>query len=234
MSISELNKFFPHDNSKNNSIKPNLTEYLKKLKPSTSKYRLEEGQKVFDYERDTILPKIEVSQIVLQSTYSIAGGDTGKRFLETSGAGPCVVATLYDPATKTGMMVHFDSRSNVAAALKEMKKQLNGDSNIWQMRIIGGYKSDSSSINIIEEIRNTANISKIPIIEEDILEDGSVRKDVNIVLDTENGYLFDLSEDAANRYSQSQKETIALRFDELLEDQSAVMGEVKFIKDILD
>jgi hypothetical protein len=232
--ISELIGLVGNGSLKNNTEKPNIARYFDSLKPSTTQYRIKDGQKDYDYKRDTLLPRIEDSQIVLQSTYSKAGGDTGIRFLETSGAGPCVVATLYDTVSKTGLMVHFDSRSNIAVAIKEMKKQLNGDSSKWQMRIIGGYLSEKSSISIVEEIRNSANYSKIPIIEEDILKNGSLRRDVNIVLDTETGNLYDLPEDAMNRYSQTQKETLGLRLEELLTDQRVAMGEVKFIQNILD
>lgn len=227
-----LNKLERQPQEKN--IQNKISISLDMFKPTTIKYRIDDGQIDYDYQRETVLPSLQDTQIVLQSTYSKAGGDTGKRFLESSGAGPCVIATLYDQESKTGFMVHFDSRSNVTAALKEMKKHLGENPDKWHMRIIGGYRSEESSRRIVGEIRNSAAFSKIILVEEDILEDGYMRKSVNVVLDTESGQLFDLPLEENKRFSESQIEQLKKRIDDIMNHPRVRLGEVKFIQNILE
>jgi len=203
------------------------------LKPKKTKYRIEQGVRNENYQREVLAPPIEDSRIVLQSTYSVAGGESGKRFIESSGAGPCVIATLYDASTKTGTMVHLDSRSNVITAVKNMKNKLASESSDYQFRIVGGLETNDSSRRIVEELRNSASAFNFPIVEEDILENGSVRKSVSVVLDSDTGKLYDLPADENSRFSQEQREKMGETIRTIATDQMVALGQVKFIEDVV-
>lgn len=199
--------------------------------PQRIKYRIINGRKVEDYRRNIFSSKVGDTEIVLQSTYSLAGKGLDKRFLATFGVGSCVVATLYDSSSKTGTMVHFDNRSNVIAAMKEIKKRLGGNPQDWQLRIVGGYRIDESSKAIVKNLRREAAFSKIPIMEEDILE-GFQRGDIAVALDTETGELLDLSTNYTDSFTQKQKDAIGKKLGQIVSDPMIAIGKVEFLPNL--
>lgn len=204
------------------------------LKPTTTHYKISEGRRERYYAREVLAPQSENTRPVLQSTYSVANGETGKRFLATSGAGPCVIATLHDQSTNTGIMTHFDSRSLVSVAMRDIAKQLGKmDLHKYNMRIIGGYQSDESSQSIVQQLRGFARFKNIQIIEEDVLQAAEVRKSANVVLDTMTGELYDLPDDyLKTSLSEEQRQKIAQRQTEIMNDPLVAIGGVKYIGDL--
>lgn len=201
--------------------------------PYKTKWRIMNGQRVVDYKRDILSPEVDDSEVVLQSTYSLAGKDFGKRYLVTFGAGPCVVATLYDPSSKTGAMVHFDNRSNVIVAMREIEKRLGGNPQDWQLRIVGGHKKNESSGEIIKDLRSKAAFSKIHITEEDILEEAALRKDISVALDTQTGELLDLPTNYTDNFTQEQKDTMGKKLGQIVSDPMISIGKVEFVPNLL-
>lgn len=212
-------------------------DFLKKLTeittPQQTKYKIINGRKLEDHKRDVLSPEIEESELVLQSTYSLAGKEFGKRYLVTFGVGPCVVATLYDSSSKTGAMVHFDSRSNVIVAMREIEKRLRGNPQDWQLRIVDGHKKNESSEEIIKDLRSKAAFSKIPIVEEDILENAALRQDVDVALDTETGELLDLPTNYTDNFTQEQKDSMSKKLWHIVSDPMIAIGKVEFVPNLL-
>ena len=223
----------PLDISGKNILKPDWGKLAEATDPSTTKYRIINGEKVKGYERDILSPGIEDSEIVLQSTYSVAGRDSGKRYLASFAAGPCVIATPYDPSSKTGAMAHFDSRSNVAVAMREIGKKLGGNSQDWQMRIVGGHRRTESSKAIIKDLRGKATFAKIPIIEGDVLEEAGQRDSVSVALDTDTGMLYDLPTDYLKQLPKEQNDKLSELMQQLENDTMSRIGEVKFMPDLM-
>lgn len=196
--------------------------------------RIHEKPKEEIHKRQELSPPVSESQVVLQSTYSIAGKETKKRYLETTGAGPCVVATLYDPIKKLGSMVHFDNRSNIPRTIREMIDKMGGDSSKMQMRIIGGYEEEKSSQGIVEQLRTIARLDNTIIVEEDVLQNSKERESVDVVMDTETGEVFDLPSNHSERFSLTQMDKIKARMEMILEDPLTKIGKVRFIENFLD
>lgn len=214
------------------NIKKDWKNSLEGASPQQTKYKIIDGRKLVDYRRNVLSPKVEDTEIVLQSTYSLAGKGHGKRFLATFGVGSCVVVTLYDSSSKTGAMVHFDNRSNVIVAMREIEKRLGGNPQDWQLRIVGGYREDKSSKAIVEDLRKKAAFSKIALVEEDILE-GFLREGLAVALDTETGELLDLPTDYTDKFTQEQKETVSKKLGQIVSNPMISIGKVEFVPNLL-
>ena len=198
--------------------KKNLVIQIPDLGPDTSHYKIVNGEHVVGYQRETILPPIEEVQSVVQGTYAVAGGETGKRYLETGQVSPCVVVTLYEPSTKKGVMAHFDSRSKVLFALRDMRKEFGEGDHGLEMRIVGGYIEEKSSAEIVKEIQGVSASRQIPIVEQDVLKSGLERSDVSVALDTMTGELFDLPKHYLLQYPSEHSRKLSKKLHEITEE----------------
>lgn len=95
---------------------------------------------------------IDVGQ---QGAAATAPGAGRERYLQSHGAAPCVIVTLYDPETKTGALSHFDAGTGVAASLELMIGSMGlPEETRLQARLIGGMEglSDSLFLQLVREL----------------------------------------------------------------------------------
>ena len=126
---------------------------------------------------------------VLQHEFTITRpGNDRSPFLQTFGAGPCVVLTLYDKRTKTGLLAHLDATTDVAGSFGQMAANLarhGVDIGNMEARIIGGQTGQSEEL--ILKLRDQLGDRNVRIVEQDIVESSY---DVSaVVLDTNTGEL---------------------------------------------
>jgi hypothetical protein len=79
---------------------------------------------------------------VTQGNYVVTNARRNS-LIQTSGVGPCVVVTLYDPKSKTGAMVHTPSISELMTDIRKMYDQMKAQgvrANSIQANITGGWK----------------------------------------------------------------------------------------------
>ena len=204
--------------------KPSIEEVLK---PTTRRTRLDSrGSKEYDYEREFLNPTLNETQVVLQSTFSCAGKDLNKRYIETIGAGPCVIVTLYDTENHNGAMAHLDSRSDVLKALEIMAQKINHNKSSLEVRIIGGHIQERSSRQIISSISGFALRTGNKIVEEDILSDEDSK---SVVLDTETGKLYNLPDNYVNKFSKIQLDKYINKMEEIQNDYELDMGKTIYL-----
>lgn len=167
---------------------------IKSLKYLAEKNKLKKERRKIDIENDQLVGSVSLGEIGILST------DSQKRYLETLGAGPCVIVTAYDANKKTAAMVHIDGLTNESAALQ----QLFGAAGTVEMRVLGG---DSSSINQLVSIKKILEEAGANVEEWDILN-----KNKSIILDRETGEIFDVKKGRKREDASSQDSlTVKLR-----------------------
>ncbi|OGQ45858.1 MAG: hypothetical protein A3I05_08230 [Deltaproteobacteria bacterium RIFCSPLOWO2_02_FULL_44_10] len=131
---------------------------------------------------------------VFTDEYSITRPGNGRSpFLQTAGAGPCLVLTLYEKKTKTGLMAHVSAMADVVMSFKAMDRELRAQGvNITNMeaRIVGG-KSGLNVDTYISELKNELFQRGIQLVEEDTNRDGNITA---VTLDTTTGELHNYRE----------------------------------------
>lgn len=128
---------------------------------------------------------------VMQRGYAITRPGGGRAtHLQTFGAGPCYVLTLYDKGTKTGVMAHIDALTDFGASMNVIVAHLekNGvDIGRMEARLIGG---DTTSRNCLLKIKTVLTDFQIKLVEEDTIRPTPA----SVMLNTETGQLDDYQE----------------------------------------
>lgn len=128
-------------------------------------------------------------------------GVSRTRYIQTFGVGPCVVITLYDKSTKTGMVAHFngdtemgyeDIKQSVRTILEKLGRA-GVNMETLEARVIGGVTCRSETL--LNMIFSTLNSENIKVIEKDIL--GCKARDV--MLDVGSGDVYGYSETIHDR-----------------------------------
>jgi len=125
-------------------------------------------------------------------------GKGRSRYIQTFSAGPCVILSLYDPETKTGLVAHFDATTDVKASFHSLTAGLQRhevDISRMKARIVGGQTGRSEEL--ILGLRDQIKARQIEVVEEDIIESSFYVS--NVVLDTQTGELYDYEETSLTR-----------------------------------
>lgn len=135
---------------------------------------------------------VEKAIEVFQGEYAVSK-PSHNRYLQSSGAGPCVIITLYDKKNKIGLLAHLDAAVDIYNSMDlilQKLKEKGADASNLEARIIGGQRSQSEKI--VYEIKDRLNESNIKIVETDVLADPQTSKD--ILFDLETGEVYDYNE----------------------------------------
>ena len=129
---------------------------------------------------------------VMQHQYLITNAKSNE-LIQTFGAGPCVIVTLYDKNSKTGLMTHLDATTPVDISFDRMISEfafrgLNPQN--LEARIIGGQ--EGSSEKLVYEIEKRLGTEKIKVVERDYLNNIAGSDCVTMNLNT--GEVFDYDE----------------------------------------
>jgi len=162
------------------------------LKYLAEKNRLNEPRDKIDIEDDELVGSVSQGEI------GVLREDSKKRFLETLGAGPCIIVTAYDPSNKTAAMTHIDGLTDEKTTLN----QLFGAAGIVEIRVFGG---DSSSINQLVSIKKILEKAGAVVQEWDILN-----TEKSIILDRETGKIFDVQK-GRERKGTSKQDVMAMQ-----------------------
>lgn len=129
---------------------------------------------------------------VMQRHYAITRPGKGRAtHLQTYGAGPCYVITLYHKSSKTGVMAHIDANTDVVRSLQDIANHLQKfgvDISKMEARLVGG---NDSSRKQLDDIKKALSDIRISLVEEDTI--GTTW--ASVMLDTRNGLLVDYSEE---------------------------------------
>ncbi len=111
----------------------------------------------------------------------------------TMSVNTCVMLTLYDRTTGSGMMAHFDAGTYVEEGMKEMfdaLKKMGADTEHLEVRMIGGDGNIQFSVDLVNSM--TAELEKYGIQEADYKERIVLTSDreYQFVLDASDGELY--------------------------------------------
>jgi chemotaxis receptor (MCP) glutamine deamidase CheD len=155
---------------------------------------------------------------VLQGEFGICKFEVSRtQYIQTFGATACVIVTLYDPVTKTGIVAHFDDTKDYMRSIGTMMfylKKAGVDPKNLQARIIGGQRGLSEPI--ILRLYEALDLLNIPIVEKDILG----RTSRSIALDVETGSVYNYKERTIVIDEEMQ-----LRFLELMVSETIVFNQ---------
>ncbi len=137
------------------------------------------------------IPESPDSIVVFQQEFGTTRADSENPVLGTVGVGPCIVVTLYDPASKVGSMAHIAMHDNgwIRSMLSSMWRAgyEDQDRSAVEVRIIGGH--DGVSDGLYETINNLlSSFGFTNIVEVDY---GNFEVE-RVALDTRSGKLYDL------------------------------------------
>lgn len=84
---------------------------------------------------------------VPQKGATVLRAGNGKRYLQSAGAGPCVLVLLYDASAKTGALAHIDATTDTPASVRAMVQALGAKSpSAVEARLIGGLSGISEDV----------------------------------------------------------------------------------------
>ena len=172
------------------------------LKYLAEKNRLNEPREGIDIENDEFVGSVGQAEI------GVLNPDGKKRYLETLGAGPCIIVTAYDRSNKTAAMTHLDGLTDERTTLN----QLFGSAGTVEIRVFGG---DLSSINQLVSIKKILEEAGAVVEEWDIL---NAKK--SIILDRETGKIFDVKK-GRERKGTSKQDAMAMELRSLQGKQPA-------------
>ncbi|MBU1128142.1 MAG: AAA family ATPase, partial [Candidatus Omnitrophica bacterium] len=127
---------------------------------------------------------------VRQHQYGITRSDRPSPYLKTYHAGGCVVVTLWDKETRTGMLAHVDTAADWEASARDITAELEEYGvkvENLEARVIGGRPF--SSERLIIDIFASLERMEIPVVETDVL---AMKVSVDVILDTANGRVYDI------------------------------------------
>lgn len=135
------------------------------------------------------LPDTPAAKLVLQCEFGMASAAEETKLVKTGASSTCVRLVLFSPSTKTGGLAHFDLKTEVNPSFRAviMPELLRRGCQKFQARLIGGLAGQSGKL-----VRNLMNAVKgrgIKLIGVDLYEPHGYP---GLILDTENGELFDL------------------------------------------
>lgn len=167
--------------------------------------RLKEPRKKIDIEDDKLVCSVNEGEV------GILGEGSKKRFLESLGAGPCIIVTAYDPDNKIAAMAHIDGLTDEEATLAQLFRVFK-DVDTVEIRVFGG---DPSSINQLVSIKKILEEKGVVVREWDILNTVKF-----IILDRETGEIFDV-EKVREREDASEQDPLVMRLRSLQGKQPA-------------
>jgi chemotaxis receptor (MCP) glutamine deamidase CheD len=125
---------------------------------------------------------------VLQHHAAITTYGTTERYLQSDKAGPCVLLTLYDPASKTAAMAHLHALSGVSDSIAVMLAEMGVTKGAKvQARLIGG-QAGMPQIFLVA-IKTLDNFG-VAIMEVDTKVEGDPSD--AIILDSQTGEVYDM------------------------------------------
>ena len=84
--------------------------------------------------------------------YGVTSADDAKPVLGTSGAGPCVIVAVYNPATRSGSLAHFDTNTDVTSLDRLIEGVGGASSRGLQVTLTGGEFGSSHSHRLVGQI----------------------------------------------------------------------------------
>jgi len=179
--------------------------------------------------RKTVADRPGMIFVFMQEFGTTKGSDPNP-VLETVGAGPCIVVTLYDKISKVGTMTHLspatDTR-NLSEALRGMIASMyragydDRNRNRVGVRIIGGHRGSSDELfGRIQRLLTNLGFSK------PIEVDYGDWEAESVALDTRTGELFDLVQ--IRPFSLKSEEE---RLRSAIRDMQALMPYVHYTSD---
>ena len=156
------------------------------LKYLAEKNRLNEPREEIDVEND------EVVGSVGQGETGVLHEDSNKRYLESLGAGPCIIVTAYDSNNRTAAMTHIDGLTEENTTLNRLFEATGS----VEVRVFGG---DSSSINQLVSIKKILEETGATVEEWDILN-----TEKSIILDRETGEILDVKKGRERKGTSKQ------------------------------
>lgn len=132
---------------------------------------------------------IETAIHFAQKEYALTRGTHQQHILVTGAIGPCLFISIYHPATKTALAIHYDDNTRkeaLAAAFKVLLDCTNANYNELQVSIIGGDDHPSSRENAQQTIKFFTGYGITPTT---LLEAGKdfYYKCCTVFIDTKNG-----------------------------------------------
>lgn len=181
-------------------VTPELRAREARAKQERAAYqaRLDTVQPMKTGDRRKIGDPVGAVEVFTQEYALTRPGEGRSRYIQTFGAGPCVILTLYDPTTKTGLVAHFPATTDVLKSFIILKNHLarhGVDIGKMEARIIGGQHGMSEEL--ILSIRDGLASQTVSIVEQNILLEGWETS--SVVMDAETGEVYDYVETATTR-----------------------------------
>lgn len=138
-----------------------------------AKNRLSKPRQKLEVSNDDIVGSVSQGEIGFLNTKK-----DEKKYLETLGAGPCIIVTAFNREGK-GAITHIDALTNEKNVLRELLNYAKDE-----VRIFGGNNSSIQQLVSIKEILDESNIQ---VLEWDILNSSK-----SIIMNCETGEIFDV------------------------------------------
>lgn len=141
----------------------------------------------------------QLKRVDSHQVLSVGQGEIGEtqgkpRYIESIGAGPCIIISSYDPKTQETRLAHIDGLTNLEMTINLLVgSDPRNSSSGRQIRVFGG---DSSSINKLIELKRILDARGVKPIEWDILNTTK-----NIVIDSRDGRSFDVVPEGRGTFS---------------------------------
>ncbi len=118
--------------------------------------------------------------------YGVTSAQDHQPVLGTNGMGPCLAVAIYNPATKTGTLAHFDTNTKTSSIQTLIDAVRDHQDQKLEVHLAGGELGNVHSQRMVEEVVSRLNsASHVEIISADILNASGVLKSLS--LDTRTG-----------------------------------------------
>ncbi len=138
---------------------------------------------------------------VFQHEYAITRATDRRPILQSFGAGPCVIVTLYDSVNKIGSIAHVDGTTDIYNSFDQTFAELNllrrKNNSPIEARIMGGAKGLSEKI--VYAIQDRLAEQGVSIVERDFLHYSINGGSASIQLDTKTGKVTNYNETNSTR-----------------------------------
>lgn len=142
------------------------------------------------------------------------GGVGLPRYLQSDGAGPCVILTLYEARTRSASMAHLDAGTGVRESVERMLARMGSPAGAAvEARLIGGMEGLSGDV-LAKAVLKLEKLG-IPIVEVDVKLKGEPEVEIefpdgqrrrypkladSIILDTHDGAVYDMRGSVPEEY----------------------------------
>jgi chemotaxis receptor (MCP) glutamine deamidase CheD len=147
-----------------------------------------------------ISPDVAGDVYDVQMNHYLVASKTEMSRVKSTGVGPCVVITLYDPVTKVGAIGHFSATTDIPLIMNKIFSEMRARgvmTNGVVARVGGGFKNWPQSKGTADRVEKELKKNKIkilarePLVENPLPQNGIGELKTSEVI-TERSYLFDL------------------------------------------